>query len=145
MKKLFAGLFIFVLLSSVATPALAFPTLIPPECSSKAELDKTKCDDCPLNMSNEERDAKNKSAKPCCCNLSSVERTAVNVSQIILGVTGSIALLIFVIGGIMYMTSGGSSDKVKKATTMLKTAVIGIAIILLAGLIIQTVLKSLTS
>lgn len=134
MKKLFTSLLVFIFLFIVAIPVYAFPTLIPEECRGDAAL--TGCTDCPLNQADR---------AGCCCNLSSVERTAVNVSQIILGVTGSIALLIFVIGGIMYMTSGGSSDKVKKATTVLKTAVIGIAIILLAGLIIQTVLKSLTS
>lgn len=118
-----------------ALPALAFPSLIPAECSGEAKLiDCTQ--DCPLNQ--EDRTG-------CCCNLSSVERGAVNVSQIILGVTGSIALLMFVVGGVMYIISGGSPDKVKKATDVLKNSAIGIAIILLAGLAVQILLKKLTS
>ena len=135
MKKILTSLIVFSFLFLMITPVLAFPSLIPAECAGDAELDLSKCKDCPLNQEN--RDG-------CCCNLSSIERTAVNVSQIILGVTGSIALLIFVLGGILYMTSGGASDKVQKATNMLKSAVIGIAIILLAGIIIQTILTKLT-
>ena len=135
MKKILTSLVVFSLLFLVVTPVLAFPSLIPEECAGDAELDPKKCKPCPLEQ--EDR-------KGCCCDLSSVERTAVNVSQIILGVTGSVVLLVFVLGGILYMTSGGAAEKVKKATTMIKTAVIGLAIILLAGIIIQTILLKLT-
>ena len=69
---------------------------------------------------------------------------SVNVSQIILGVAGSIALLVFVIAGILFMISQGNSDKIGKATSMMKAAVIGIAIILLAGLAIQILITKLT-
>ena len=136
MKKILTYLLVFSFLFLMATPVLAFPTLIPAECAGNAELDTSICTDCPLNQADR---------TGCCCNLSSVERTAVNVSQIILGVAGSVVLLIFVIGGVLYMVSGGAAEKVKKATTMLKTSVIGLAIIMLAGLIIQTILKKLTS
>ncbi len=132
-----------------ASPVWAFPTLIPPECAGTASL--INCENCPISMSNAERQNKESAFKadpsknkPCCCNLSSVERIAVNVTQIILGIAGSLALLAFVVGGVLYMTSGGESGKVQKATTMLKTAIIGIAIILLSGIIVQTILKKLT-
>lgn len=158
MKKLLIILIWSVVALSAATPVWAFPTLIPPECAGTATLGKDiagnpLCDSCPISMTNAERQAKETAyrtgaagakPKPCCCDLSSVERIAVNVTQIILGISGSLALLTFVVGGILYMTSGGESGKVQKATTMLKTAVIGIAIILLAGIIVQTILKKLT-
>lgn len=136
MKTVAYSFILTLIFTFLALPALAFPSLIPAECSGSAELDTTKCKDCSLDQ--EDRTG-------CCCNLSSVERTAVNVSQIILGVTGSIALLMFVIGGVMYIISGGSPDKVKKATDVLKNSAIGIAIILLAGLAVQILLKKLTS
>ncbi|KKQ79220.1 MAG: hypothetical protein UT02_C0044G0008 [Parcubacteria group bacterium GW2011_GWC2_38_7] len=155
MKKTIITLVLGLCVFSFATPVFAFPTLVPPECSGGAlldnpETDKKECEECALSVSNEDRAAKevahklDASVPPCCCNLSSVERIAVNVTQIILGIAGSLALLTFVIGGIIYMTSGGEPAKVQKATTMLKTAVIGIAIILLSGIIVQTVLKKLT-
>jgi hypothetical protein len=134
MKKILTSLVVFSFLFLIATPVLAFPSLIPDECREGAPLEG--CKSCPLDQ---------ESRAGCCCDLSSVERTAVNVSQIILGVAGSVALVIFVIGGVIYITSGGSSDKVQKATSLLKGAVVGLAIILLAGLIIQTILTKLTA
>jgi|GEM_PF-932894 len=144
MKKIIFSFILSLMVFFIAAPVWAFPTLVPPECAARAVLNKDKCEDCAISVSNDERSAKNSTDKPCCCNLSSVERIAVNVTQIILGIAGSIALLAFVYGGILYMTSGGEPAKVQKATTALKTAVIGIAIILLAGIIVQTVLKKLT-
>jgi hypothetical protein len=77
------------------------------------------------------------------CNLGSVETLAANVAGIILGISGSIALLMFVIGGFMYMFSGGSQERVSLATKILSTSVIGLALILGAGVIIKFVLKAL--
>lgn len=148
MKKILTSLVIFSFLFFVVTPVMAFPSLIPAECAGDALLpmcsagadgctaEKMGCKMCPIDQENR---------AGCCCDLSSIERTAVNISQIILGVAGSIALLVFVIGGVLYITSGGASEKVKKATSLLKGAVVGLAIILLAGLIIQTILTKLTS
>ena len=78
------------------------------------------------------------------CGLSQVEELAIRVAQIIIGFTGSIALLMFVIGGIMYVTSGGNGEKIKKANSMLINSVIGLAIIMFAGLAIRVVLRVLT-
>ena len=154
MKKILTSLVVFSFLFLLATPVLAFPALIPEECRGEALLPLCQiggkvpgtekvctaadrgCTSCPLDQENR---------AGCCCDLGSVERTAVNVSQIILGLAGSVALVIFVIGGILYITSGGAAEKVKKATSLLKGAVVGLAIILLAGLIIQTILTKLTS
>ena len=99
MKKILTGLVVFSFLFLVATPVLAFPSLIPEECRGEAPL--TGCKSCSLDQ--EQRAG-------CCCDLSSVERTAVNVSQVILGVAGSVALLVFVIGGILYITSGVAAE-----------------------------------
>ena len=133
MKQVLMGLVMFSFMFLIATPVFAFPSLIPAECRGEAKL--TGCSDCPLDKADR---------TGCCCNLSSVELTAVNVSQIILGVAGSIALLVFVIAGILFMISQGNSDKIGKATSMMKAAVIGIAIILLAGLAIQILITKLT-
>ena len=47
----------------------------------------------------------------------------------ILGVVGSIALLLFVYGGLIWMTSSGSPDKVKKGRDTLLWAAIGLVVI----------------
>ena len=144
MKKIIFILITMAFCFSVSLPALAadFPSLVPEECRGSAELDRAKCADC-AGKTPAQRVAQNKTAKKCCCDLSSVEAAAFNIAQIILGVSGSLALLMFVCGGIMYVASAGSPEKVKKATDVLKYAVIGLAIILLSGLAVKILLKTL--
>ncbi len=47
----------------------------------------------------------------------------------VLGVVGSIALIMFIFGGLTWMTSGGSSDKVKKGRDMIVWSIVGLAVI----------------
>ncbi len=98
--------------------AMAFPSIVPSSCAGDADVKE--------------------------CNLSAVEQTIATVAQIILGISGSLALLMFVIGGVMYMTSGGASGRIKTATGILSNAVIGLAIILLAGVIIKILIGKLS-
>jgi hypothetical protein len=60
-----------------------------------------------------------------------------NIAQLILGITGSFALLMFVYGGFVMLTSGGASERVSKGKTILTNAVIGILIIFTSGMLIQ--------
>jgi len=50
----------------------------------------------------------------------------------------AVALVIIVVGGIMYMTAGGDEDKVGKAKKLIVSGLIGAAIVLLAGVILDT-------
>ncbi len=61
----------------------------------------------------------------------------IGVSQFILGLTGSLALLFFVYGGFLFLTSGGKSDQITKGKTILTQATIGIIIIFGAYLAIN--------
>jgi len=47
----------------------------------------------------------------------------------VLGVVGSIALLMFVFGGLTWMTSSGNQEKVKKGRDIIVWSAIGLAII----------------
>jgi hypothetical protein len=66
-----------------------------------------------------------------------------NVIKAILGITGSLALLMFVWGGIQWLISGGSPDKIKKGKDTLIWAVIGLAVIISAYAIINTLVSAL--
>lgn len=77
------------------------------------------------------------------CKLNDFIQIAVNVSRIILGVVGSLALAMFVYGGLMMIISQGSSDKVTKARTILTNAVIGLVIVFTAWSIINFVYTAL--
>lgn len=59
----------------------------------------------------------------------------------VLGVVGSLALIMFVYGGLIWMTSSGSSDKVKQGRDILIWAVIGLVIIFSAYGILRFVIR----
>lgn len=67
----------------------------------------------------------------------------VKVAQWILGIVGSLALLFFIYGGVLFLISGGSSEKVSKAKEIIVGAVLGIVIVLTSYMIISFVLKAL--
>ena len=56
-----------------------------------------------------------------------------------LSVAGVLAMIVLIIGGIEYLTAGGSVDKGKKAKDRITNALFGLAIILLAYLILYTI------
>ena len=57
---------------------------------------------------------------------------AVNVAKWILIVSGSLALLAFVVGGFMFVLSGGNRDLVEKGKSSLIGATIGLLVVFLA-------------
>ncbi len=71
------------------------------------------------------------------CSLNAFLRLGLSVSQYILGIVGALTLLMFIVGGVMMMLSGGSSDKVKKGKDILFGSVVGLAIVFSSYLIIQ--------
>ena len=73
------------------------------------------------------------------CTLDDFIQVFVNISELILGLVGAIALMFFVYGGIVLLTSGGNSDKIKKGQEVLKQTVIALIIILGAWLIVRFV------
>lgn len=58
----------------------------------------------------------------------------------ILGVVGSLALVMFIYGGLTWMTSAGGAEKVKKGKDILIWAVIGLVIIFSAYALVNFVI-----
>ncbi len=75
--------------------------------------------------------------------LNDLIRVGLRVAQIIFGVIGSLALLMFVYGGVMMLISAGNSEKVSKAKGILTAAVIGLVIVFASYLIVDFTLKAL--
>ena len=69
--------------------------------------------------------------------------TIASLIRVGLGLLGIVAVVIILIGGFKYMTSGGNDDKVKSARKVMTTGIIGLVIILSAFAIAQFVLSSL--
>lgn len=68
---------------------------------------------------------------------------AIKVSQWILGIVGSLSLLMFIYGGLSFLISAGSSDKITKAKDIIVAAVIGLIIVFASWLIIKFVMQSM--
>ncbi len=63
------------------------------------------------------------------CSLSDMLQIFVNISVAILGVCGSLALLIFFYGGVVWITAMGEAKKIALGKEIITKAVIGLAII----------------
>lgn len=68
-------------------------------------------------------------------------RTVINVFTTVVGV---VAVIFIIIGGFKFVTSGGDSGKVGSAKSTILYALIGLAVIALAQIIVQFVLKKST-
>lgn len=66
------------------------------------------------------------------------------VIKAVLGVVGSIALLMFIYGGFLWLTSAGAEQKITKGKQVLVWAIIGLAIIFLSYAAVGFVISSLT-
>ncbi len=71
--------------------------------------------------------------------------TVAALIRVVLGVLGIIAVVIILIGGFKWMTSGGNDEKVKSARKVMTSGIIGLVIVLSAFAIAQFVLSSVVS
>ena len=75
--------------------------------------------------------------------LSDFTALLINVAKWILGISGSLALLAFIMGGVMFLISAGSREKIDQAKKMLSGAVIGLAIVFFSYTIINFILNTI--
>lgn len=68
-----------------------------------------------------------------------------NIINIVLSFLGILLLIYFLYAGFLWMTSGGGEDGKKKAITMMKNAVIGLVIIVVAYALSNFVLTQIVS
>lgn len=78
------------------------------------------------------------------CGITDILVVFVNVAEFLLGIVGAVALLYFVYGGYVLITSGGSQERVKTGKDTLRNAIIGIAIVFLSGIIVRFTTDALT-
>lgn len=77
------------------------------------------------------------------CQLNDALQIFVNISIFILGISGSLALLMFLYGGFLWITSAGNEKKVQEGKDTITKAVIGLAIIFGAYAFITFIIASL--
>ncbi len=115
MKKI---LFIFIigilLLTPVFSASAAFKLV--PDCAKDKDGEAGFC--CALEMAN-------------------------NIKDFVLGISGSIALLLFVYAGFLWITSAGTPEKVKQGKRIMAQTVIAMLIIVVAWFAVNFVITSL--
>jgi len=85
-----------------------------------------------------ERDAKGNITNPCTwCHLMQLVK---NVINFLMYLVFPLAAIMIVVGGIMIMTAGGSTERVAKGKEIVTAAVVGLLIALLSWLIIDTII-----
>jgi len=78
------------------------------------------------------------SAAPAGKSLSVIIGNALNV---LLGLIGTLSVLMLVVGGIMYMTSGGDDTRAETAKNTIKYAIIGLIVAIISLIIVTQVTK----
>lgn len=64
------------------------------------------------------------------------------IIKTVLGIVGALALAMFIYGGLTWLTSGGSPDKIKKGKDILMWAVIGLVVIFSSYTLVDFLLKA---
>lgn len=64
------------------------------------------------------------------------------IINIIMGVVGSLALIMLIFGGISWMTAGGSEEKVKKSMGIIVWSVLGLAVIFLSYALVRLLITN---
>ncbi len=70
-------------------------------------------------------------------------QVGVNGTEMILGLSGVVVLLIFIYGGLMWMISYGDAQKVSKGTAAIKAAVIGMIVIFISYSLVELLWQAL--
>jgi hypothetical protein len=73
--------------------------------------------------------------------VSSIVNTIINVFSLIVGI---VSVIMIIVGGFQYITSGGDSGKVGNAKNTILYAIVGLVIVALAQVIVQFVLNRAT-
>lgn len=67
------------------------------------------------------------------------------VIKAVLGIVGSLALVMFIYGGFMWMTSAGNAEQVQKGKNVLIWAALGLAVIFSAYALVKFVIEGITA
>jgi len=66
-----------------------------------------------------------------------------SIIKVVLGLLGTIFVILMIYAGILWMTAGGNDTQVKKAQNIIQRAVIGLIIVVLAYAITYFIFKEL--
>ena len=76
-------------------------------------------------------------------NTASIPQLASNIIKAAVGIVGALALLIFVYGGFLWLTSGGEAGKVQQGKDAMKWAIVGLFVVFSSYALVSFVLSAL--
>lgn len=121
---------LFALSAPVLTPAMASAQTIQQGVCSGAELDVSGSTGCSTAKSTGN---------------STFQRYLNDIVNILSVIVGVVAVIMIIVGGFRYITSGGSSEKVTAAKNTILYGIIGLIIVALAQVIVRFILGKVTS
>jgi uncharacterized membrane protein YidH (DUF202 family) len=137
-KMFLVGLTGFIMFSLSA----AIPAVMAASCTDGTGIDSTQINSCLCSGSNIDLQG---TADKCSDGTSSVGkliRTVINVLSVIIG---AIAVVMIIIAGFRYITSGGKQESVTGAKNTILYAIVGLVIVALAQIIVHFVLNNTTN
>jgi hypothetical protein len=76
------------------------------------------------------------------CSMCHIVQLIQNILSFLVTISVIVATLMFIYAGFLYMTAGGSADKIKAATKIFTNVFIGFVFVLGAFLIVDTIMKT---
>jgi len=130
-----------LLIIATGVTLISAPILVPGMASAATPLQDQLCSGTNLDLSGKTTTGCDSSAAST-STLQGILTFAVNIFSVIVGV---IAVIMLIVGGLKYITSGGDTNNVSGAKNTIVYALIGLVIVALAQFIVHFVLAKATS
>lgn len=114
-----------------ATPAIVIPSTV---MADQVNITQSVCGGTGFNLAGSGGDCNNVTTD----NFQTLLNNVVNVFSAIVGI---IAVIMIIVGGLRYITSGGDSSRVGAAKTTIIYALVGLVVVVLAQLIVHFVIN----
>ena len=125
---------------SVAAATLMFaavPLAIPATAGAQADVEGNLCAGANLDVNDTDCDASGADTT-----VNDLLTDVINIFSLIVGV---VSVIMIIIGGLRYITSGGDSNNVSAAKNTILYAIVGLVIVALAQLVVRFVLSRVSS
>ena len=128
-----------ILFTLAASLGLLMPAAIPAMASAAVEIQDNLCKGASFDATDADCTVEADESKT---NITNYIATAINIFSIVVGI---IAVVMIIIGGVKYITSGGDAGNVTGAKNTILYAIIGLVVVALSQVIVQFVLGSFSS
>lgn len=120
--------------------ALLVPVLVPASVGAQADIEQRLCDGASLSFTQGQGDCTPGGEAESKVN--DIITLVINVFSVVVGV---IAVIMIIVGGLKYITSGGDSGNITSAKNTILYAIVGLVIVALSQIIVKFVLSKVAT